>query len=386
MLVLKYGVPFGPHHDTQAISAGGAQKMGMRVLLAPFFEENQYLELLESALEDAGIEVERSTTARPLAMPLLDAVRADADVFHLHWTHPYFLFGSYERFYRIPGIKYVCWVFALFFLVQVYLATLVCDRVVWTVHNKCNHERRYEDLDNWVSRRVFGMADAVQVWDENTKRELADYLNVSTEKIVAIPHGNYLPLYPPEDRPSKEKARSTLGLPQDERVFLYFGMIRPYKQVPELLDVWTDIDPNDAHLVIAGNPKYDYLADAIQDRACERDDVTTDLRYVPDDEVPTYFSACDVAVFPYEHIFSSGSVVLAMSMGQVFVAPEMGAIPSLDSGGNVVYQDLQEGLNQLLAIDERALLTVRQQNLQIAKSELDWGGIVEEFNLVYHRY
>lgn len=350
----------------------------MRVLMAPFFEGNQYLELLESALEDEGVEVKRSTTARPFALPILDVLRTNPDVLHLHWTHPYFLFGSYERLYRIPLIKYACWGFAMFFLVQVHLATLLCDRVVWTVHNKCNHERRFEDLDRWVSCRVFSMVDAVQVWDENTKRELEEYLDVSTEKMVAIPHGNYLPLYPPEERPSKQEARSTLEISEGEHVFLYFGLIRPYKQIPKLLDVWTDLNLDDAHLIVAGNPKYDHLADAIRKRVHGRDDVSIDLHYIPDDKVPTLFAACDVAVFPYEHIFSSGSVVLAMSMGRAFIAPKKGAIPTLNPEGNILYDSLPEGLSEAMKSSDSKLQSVGRRNLCRAQTELTWDKLTTE--------
>ncbi|NUC70863.1 glycosyltransferase family 4 protein [Haloterrigena sp. SYSU A558-1] len=359
----------------------------MRVLMAPFFEGNQYLELLSSSLEQKGVEVKRSTTARPLALPLLDVLRTDADVFHLHWTHVYFLFGSYERFYRIPLVKYACWAFSLFFLVQLYLINLFCDRMVWTVHNKCNHERRYEEMDRWVGQQVFSLVDAVQVWDDNTKRELAEYLDVSTTKMVAIPHGNYHPFYPPDEQLSKRKARSSLGLPQNKRIFLYFGMIRPYKQVPKLLNVWSDLDPEGAHLIVAGKPKHEDLIPLIRSVAADRDDVTENLQYISDDEVQTYFAACDLTVFPYKHIYSSGSAVLAMSMGRPFVAPAQGAIPSLGSDKNIVYEDdsLKSAIEKALQVDSDTLCLIGRQNIRRADHTHSWDKIGDAVFSLYRR-
>lgn len=356
----------------------------MRIVMAPSFEGNQYLELLISHLEKKGAMIERSTTTRPLALFLCDVIKFKADVFHLHWTHPYFLFEGNERFYRLPLIKYACWTFAMLFLVQVYLTTLLCDRVVWTVHNKCNHERRYEVIDKWVSRRLVSIVDIVQVWDENTKHEFGKYLDVSTENMVSVPHGNYLPLYPPEEYPEKEEARTDLDLPQDDRVFLYFGMIRPYKQVPQLIDAWTDLDPMNAHLVVVGNSEYPELTDRIRQQGECRDDVTLNLRYVPDDQVPTYFAACDVGVFPYEHIFSSGSVILAMSMNRAFVAPAKGAISSINPGGNLVYiDDMHESLRTALELEQNALKKIGQENAKAVRIDHDWVQITEQIHTLY---
>jgi glycosyltransferase involved in cell wall biosynthesis len=357
----------------------------MRVLLAPFFEGNQYLELLVSHLEARDVDVHRSTSARPLALPLVDLLRTRPDVFHLHWLHPYFLFGSYEQFYRIPFVKYLCWVFALLFVAQVRIGSHLCDRLVWTAHNKCNHERRYQSMDRWVSSRVAAEADTVQVWDEHTRDELVRYLDGSPEKVVAIPHGNYLTRYPPETRPTRDEARSQLDLPQNTRVFLYFGRIRPYKQVLELLDTWCEIEPSNAHLLIAGSSSYPKISATLRREAATRSDVTLDLRYVPDTEVPTYFAACDLAVFPYEHIFSSGSVVLAMSMGRPFVAPEKGAIPSLDPGGNVVYPDgeLRSGLEEGISLDADVLDAVGDRNATVATEDLDWDDVTDRIVALY---
>lgn len=355
----------------------------MRVFITPFFEGNQFLELLESNLQNRGISVEHSSSARPLAFPLIGAIRSDSDVFHLHWTHPYFLFGKYKWIYRLPFIYCICWFFALVFVSQVVLASRFCDRVVWTIHNRCNHENRYEEMDRWVSRHVFSVADSVQVWDENTEREIATYLDVETSKMVRIPHGSYLPLYPAEDQLSKTSAREALRINSEERVCLYFGIIRPYKQVPRLIDVWDELNPDEAKLVIAGNPKCNNLAAAIEAKAANRDDVITDLRHIPDAEVSRYFAACDHVICPYRDILSSGTVVLAMSMGRAFVAPDMGAISSLDPGGNVVYNSLRNGIVTALSSSRSAAERTGQHNLEYAKTKLVWENIVERLMDVY---
>jgi glycosyltransferase involved in cell wall biosynthesis len=346
----------------------------MRAFHAPVFDANAYQELLFEALAARGIE----TTAERRAIPFTPFVHRlrDAGVLHLHWLHPYFLFGSVEWLYRLPGSRLVCWLAALVFVAQVAVAERRV-RVVWTAHNLVNHEGRYERLDRWVTGQVIRRADAVQVWDDRTREELCQRFDVDGEKVVPIPHGNYCDRYEAGDR---ESARETLDLPADERVYLTFGVIRPYKGIPNLVRMFEGID---GLLLVAGNPKYDELERELEIIAADRDDVRLDLGYVPDDAVATYFAAADVTVFPYRDIYNSGSVVLAMSLGRPVIAPAEGSIPSILPPGNVVYDDLKWGL---LAADERTdadLRAVGDRNLQVAHEEHDWADIARRTESLY---
>jgi glycosyltransferase involved in cell wall biosynthesis len=355
----------------------------MKVLQAPFFEENQYQNLLVNSLEDEDIEVVKSSAAVPLTPLFLHVLWNNIDVLHLHWTHPYFLFGSKERFYAIPGVKYLCTIFAVIFLLQVRLAAWYCNRVVWTVHNKHNHERRFLDLDRWVSSRVADQVDVLQMWDESTRREGAQYFGVPLAKTVAIPHGNYCQLYPDPTVPSETLARDRLGVAGYDRVFLYFGIIRPYKQVPHFIDTFERAELSDACLIVAGNTKYKELEIEIARKAAGRNDIKTVLEYVPDEEVPTYFAACDFAVFPYDDIFNSGSVILAMSLGVPFVAPPKGTIPSIDPGENVLYDSLAEGLVEAYRKSDADIEEIGRLNSRFAESELSWGQIGKQIACLY---
>jgi len=50
-------------------------------------------------------------------------------------------------------------------------------------------------------------------------------------------------------------------------------------------------------------------------------------------------NACDVVVFPYQEILTSGAVILAMSFGRACVAPRLGCIQDvLDDKGAFIYE------------------------------------------------
>jgi glycosyltransferase involved in cell wall biosynthesis len=359
--------------------------MTSKVLLAPYFEGNQYLNMLSSHLNEHDIETVRELHSHPLWPFALTALRSKVDILHLHWTHPYFLLGDHSDFEQLPLSGIVSAISAFVFVGQVWLCSLLGIHVIWTVHNQCNHERRHESIDRWVSRRIVNVADTVQVWDERTERELESYLDTRLENVVRIPHGNYVPIYSPTDD-DRETIRRDFDLDPKKRTFLYFGRIRPYKQVPELLRTWHHLDPSDAQLIIAGNSKNEETTQTIESLAVDRDDVLIDIRYIPGKEVPRYFGACDVAIFPYRTIFNSGSVLLAMTFGRAFVAPRLGAIPSVDFGGNILYNPdngLKSALEQAMNTSRSELDVVGRKNRSTALEHYDWEDIIADLISVY---
>lgn len=355
----------------------------MHVLMAPYYSGNPYQDLLIRHLSERGIEVSVDEEPIPFTPFVLSVLLDDVDVLHLHWTHPYFLFGSVEWAYRVPGSRIVATLAAVWFLVQVKLSSYLCDRVVWTVHNKHNHEKKFLSLDRAVSERLARMADTVQVWDGQTRDELESYLDTDLERTVEIPHGNYDSVYDDWQSLSANEAKAELGVDGYERVYLYFGMIRPYKQVPKLLDTFRRVSTEDECLVVAGNPMSASETPEIRALAESQKNVVTDLRYIPNDEVPTYFAACDFGVFPYRDIFSSGSVVLSLTFGCPVIAPDAGCIPSIVPEGNIVYDELEDGFTDARALSPEERDQLRERNRDAAMTNHDWDDIAARFEVVY---
>lgn len=348
----------------------------MKVLHTPFFEGNQYQEELVKSLDEQGVDSFLETYALPFSMFLHRVVLGKIDVLHLHWLHPYFLFGSKRWVYRIPFNQVVCILAAVVFVLQVRLAGRF-TRVVWTAHNLVNHEHRYKNLDRWVTNQVAAYADEIQVWDPRTRKELSNYASIQTDKTRIIPHGNYCNRY---DRVDRYEAREHLGIQSDERVYLYFGVIRPYKGVPELL---REFDKRAGTLIVAGQSKYEELEAEIQSIAEGRPDIRLEMNYIPDQEVPEYFAASDAVILPYRRIFNSGTVHLAMSLGRAVVAPEKGSIPSVLPDGNIVYNTLAEGLDIISRLSREELEEIGRRNLFISQEKYNWEHIAKRTREMY---
>lgn len=336
--------------------------------------------MYESALEERGISVVRHRDPIPFSLPLVAAVRNRVNVVHLHWTHPFFLFGSKRWLYRIPGSRILSLVAALVFLTQIVLLGVFCDRIVWTVHNRQNHEKRYLAIDHWVSRQIANQADVVQVWDEHTATVVQESFDVPRPKLVEIAHGNFSPEYTPYTGPNPA---TELGVDGYDRVFLFFGMIRPYKNVPTLIRTFDAVASPQDCLLIAGNPMDDRLYTSVETASAQANNVHTQLKYIPDSAVPKYFAAADICIFPYEDIFNSGSVILAMTLGKPFVAPRKGAIPSIAPDGNVLYEDLSEAITEAGTFSEETLAAVGEANRRAALTNHDWDAIASRTEHVY---
>ena len=64
-----------------------------------------------------------------------------------------------------------------------------------------------------------------------------------------IPHGHYRGIYPDTLR---EEARRRLGLRTDERVILWFGKIKRYKGLPELIAAFREVRLSNVRLLVVG--------------------------------------------------------------------------------------------------------------------------------------
>ena len=52
--------------------------------------------------------------------------------------------------------------------------------------------------------------------------------------------------------------------------------------------------------------------------------ITMITGFVPDDELQTYFNACDITVLSYAEVLTSGSAMLSLSFGRPVIAPAIG--------------------------------------------------------------
>ena len=144
--------------------------------------------------------------------------------------------------------------------------------------------------------------------------------------VFVVPHPNYIGVYP--GNPTREEARAALDLPPGATTFLCFGQMRPNKGTEILLEAFARLEGQALRLVIAGAPGRDQdYVEHLHRQANQDPRIMFRAEQIPDDQVQTYFAASDIAVMTFDRVLTSGSVVLAMSLGKPVIAPRKGCLP-----------------------------------------------------------
>lgn len=342
----------------------------INAFFVPYHKGNPYQTLLASGLRTAGIQVSGGSVKGNLFR--LASKGTGTQIIHLHW---------------LPRVQHTpAGLLRLFlFYWRLLVLRLRGVRFVWTVHNLYSHEGTNLFAERWLSRFVGAASSRVIAHSDAAKRLVGSEFDIGADKIVVVPHGNYIGSY--QNRISKCDARRQLGIAEDAVVLLFFGNIRPYKGIFELIESYQKLRAQNTCLLIAGRPLNQKIVDEILN--CTRQDKSIELRFgfVPDDDVQLYMNASDVVVFPYQDVLTSGAVVLAMSFGRACIAPSIGCIPEmLDERGAFLYNpDDPEGLSGALnraVLNQKSLASMGEHNLERA-AEWSWDKVAGETAQVY---
>jgi glycosyltransferase involved in cell wall biosynthesis len=175
-------------------------------------------------------------------------------------------------------------------------------------HNLVDHEGA-----GWkrrVAASVFRRADRFAVQNARAREELLAL--VPGARVEVIPH----PSEPRRVLPDRAGARARLGIAPGEVLFLFTGLLRPYKGWELLLEAFSRI-PRDfprARLVLAGEPWGE--AKRLAEKSSSLDGVRLELRYLPEEERALWLDACDAVVCPYLHATGSGIAADALAHGR----------------------------------------------------------------------
>lgn len=315
---------------------------------------NPYMRLLTDALRCQGVGIRFGNSSSrwfPVRSTIWRGQRPQ--LIHLQWAHN-FMLGKRASSTAVRSGSFVA---------NLMLAKQAGLRLVWTVHNIVNHEGHQAALELRFNRIIARLADSIIVHYPEAREIVADAYRVSDDrKIEAIPHGHYLDAYP--NTVGRTEARKILALGECETVFLFLGLVRPYKQLPELIESFKQLRSPDARLLIAGNV-VGSSTKALKS-ACEEDRrISPRFEFVPDEEIQLYMNASDAVVLPFAQGMTSGSAVLAMSFGKAVIAADSPHLRFLGAGVENLFYDPGDrvGLGHALwHASDRDLATVGMRN------------------------
>lgn len=290
----------------------------------PPVNRNPYYTLLAPYLREFGHEIIFSSDFGEIAKHVLslDTSREPKPALvHLHQLEPLYRARD-EQGNRTAARRFVDWVVKL---------RMLGASIVYTMHNRQPHDRRLLGLDREVHTLISPVVSRVVVHGDAAVEPAERWF--PPEKISVVRHPSFVDVYGPES-PSQETRRD-LQISADEFVVLALGEIKPYKGLELVLNGFERASIPEARLLIVGRNGDEEYVRKIEDLVAVLgfSKVRLVVRTVPEEEISTWLGVADVAVFGFEEILMSGSVMLALSYGLPVVVPSIGCIPEYVSDG-----------------------------------------------------
>lgn len=257
--------------------------------------------MLCNGLDRFGCDVEEFSFKR--------AMKLDYDLIHVHWPE---LFLNSNYFLKAL-------LYSILFLVVLGIAKLAGKKVVWTIHNLTPHSIKYPRLNSIFWFFYIKLVDGIVSLSKANEKKAVDkfdFKNGLSKSVIY--HGLYDNAYANEI--STDEARKSLGIPADSNVILFFGQVKPYKNVEKLISEFNKNVDNNFKLLIAGKFESKEYYEEINS-LIETDNVILVNKFIPDEEIQIYYNSADLCVLPFKNIFNSGSALLSVTFNTTVLVP-----------------------------------------------------------------
>lgn len=168
------------------------------------------------------------------------------------------------------------------------------------------------------------LSNSIIVHEEKFKEVLRREYGCLGHKVYVVHHG----IEEIKNLIDKNEAKEKLSLP-GKNVILFFGYIMGYKNVELLIESanflkiqdWVMIIAGGAHPRMSANLTYRrYISDLREKALATFEDKILFKGFIDEEDIPLYFSAADLVIFPYRIVMSSsGPMYIAFSYKRPFL-------------------------------------------------------------------
>jgi beta-1,4-mannosyltransferase len=263
---------------------------------------NRFSNLFAQAVQDAGWDVREFNWSKGLSRP---------QIILIHWPDEFFIAQNLW-----DNVK------AMVKLALLQARKLFGARLVWVVHE--THPHDIGRLGRWSTKAFLNALDGTINLSHASKRAgEADIPELARIPALVTRHGHY--------RADMHKPPQPRRAPGRRLNLVYFGQIRPYKNLDTLIRAARNVSPDEINVKLVGWSKDPDFTNSLADLAAGAPAVTLDIRdkLVPQDDVETALDECDGVVLPYRKILNSGAALFALSRNRPILAPHLGALPEL---------------------------------------------------------
>lgn len=267
-------------------------------------------------------------------------------------------------------------------------------RLVHTAHNVLPHEKK--KIDYLLNNLVYRSAEAIIVHSTSIKRKLLDNFKKDENKVFVVPHGNF-DFFVEASSDKLINDREVLNLTSNDKVMLFFGIIREYKGLDMLLDAFEIVADKveGLKLLIAGSTATAEIMEGYVEKILSlkhSDQINYKFQFIPINEVPMYFNAADVVLLPYKAIDHSGIVHLAYSFGKPVIVTRVGDFEEViehNKSGFILDTNTVDDLAKWIEIafsDINKLKKMGNYCLALSKSKYSWRDVVKKTTDIYRKF
>ncbi len=186
------------------------------------------------------------------------------------------------------------------------------------------------DPSSHATRFLLTGADLITVHSEEQRDILLEEFRLPEAKVRLFDHGVD---FEPRTTADRAQARASLGLPDDEHVFLCIGFVQPHKGFDRAARAFAGagLGRVGARLDIVGSVRV--TDQAARDHASELASIAerepgihTHLGFVGDEMFDRWIVAADTVVLPYRHIWSSSVAERAALFSTPVIATDVGGL------------------------------------------------------------
>ncbi len=220
---------------------------------------------------------------------------------------------------------------------------------------------------------------------ESTRRDTIRLLEVSPKKVDVVYCGVGKAFRPLSER-EVASFRQKRGLP--ERFILFIGTIEPRKNVARLIEAYSRLGDKQVKLIVGGAKGWLYKEVFARVEELGLTDDVLFPGYIPSDELPLWYNAAELFVYPSLYEGFGLPPLEAMACGTPVITSNVSSLPEVvgEAGLTVDPTDsegLAEAMNQVLG-DKALRQSMRERGLARA-SLFSWTKAARETIKVYRR-
>lgn len=346
-----------------------------KVIITPDFRDgNPYQSLLARHLSEEEIDIIFENMPKGyFPFSELSKKTPEAKTIHLHWLSPLLQILSWT------ATPFRAKVRCILLLLDCIWLRLKGKKIIWTIHNKYSHENFDRSVELFLRRlMVFGASEII-VHSRSAAEQLANAYDLPCirEKANIIYHGNYSGVYP-HSTVTRRDILDSINVPSDHIIVFSFGMLRPYKGLELLAEVFASgKTPSNIHLVIMGKADNEQYGKKLNATCSSSNNIHLGLDFLSDQELVNWFEAADMVAVPFSDTLTSGSVLLAMTKGKALLLPELSRVlDCVPEQGAFYYNEISSIGPMLQNIDLEQLQNMGDVNKDAAL-KMNWRDVAK---------